>query len=81
MKKSDLDGMIARLSCTNQNKTPESRRIQAPEERTKRGVTASYAWQGKCSLHRNLTVSNNHTHYNTMLKRHFEMLDVEKTLT
>ncbi|XP_078338295.1 uncharacterized protein LOC144626877 [Crassostrea virginica] len=79
MKKSDLDGMIARLSCTNQSKTPESRRIQAPEERTKRGVTASYAWQGKCSLHRNLTVSNNHTHYNTMLKRHFEMLDVEKT--
>lgn len=72
MKKSDLDNMIARLSGSSQNKTPDARRIQGTEERVKRGVTASYAWQGKCVLQRNLTISvaNHHAQYKTLLSKH-----------
>lgn len=72
MKKSDLDNMIARLAGSSQNKTPDSRRIQGTEERIKRGVTASYAWQGKSVLQRNLTlpVANHHAQYKTLLNRH-----------
>lgn len=72
MKKSDLDNMIARLAGSSQNKTPDARRIQGTEERIKRGVTASYAWQGKSVLQRNLTlpVANHHAQYKTLLNRH-----------
>lgn len=68
MKKSDLDNMIARLAGSSQNKTPDARRIQGTEERIKRGVTASYAWQGKSVLQRNLTlpVANHHAQYKTL---------------
>lgn len=72
MKKSDLDNMIARLAGSSQNKTPDAKRIQGTEERIKRGVTASYAWQGKSVLQRNLNISvaNHHAQYKTLLNKH-----------
>ncbi|XP_061188430.1 uncharacterized protein LOC133196580 [Saccostrea echinata] len=70
MKKSDLNSMIARLSSAKPERIPDARRIQTAEERSRRGVTASFAWQGKGPLRGSLCTSSHHTHYRDLLKKH-----------